>query len=189
MTFIIIVIYINRWCCSFSNGFNSCSLLFVQVCQWFYVLCCRWWPPPQEKLSPRRITINIQRDSFRVQRVFRDFPFLPCVVLWCLLSAVHGGMVFSEIAQHVRDLSIATWQTRWNSTTKALTTEEFFLIIKDRLNTKIKLTRNFTEIIAARGKTKAHLHRFKITESQECPCNGGNRTLDNLIYDCNILWS
>jgi len=55
------------------------------------------------------------------------------------------------------------------------------------LNTKIKITPNFTAIITAHGKTKAYLHRFKITKSPECPCDGGNQTVDHLIYDCPIL--
>jgi len=62
----------------------------------------------------------------------------------------------SEIAQHVRDQSIAKWQTQWNRTTKALTTKEFFPIITGRLNTKIKLIPNITAIITAHGKTKAY---------------------------------
>jgi hypothetical protein len=34
---------------------------------------------------------------------------------------------------------------------------------------------------------QAHLHRFKIIESPECPCDGGNQTVDHLIYDCTKL--
>ena len=63
----------------------------------------------------------------------------------------------------------------------------YFPIIKDRLINKIKLTPNVTAIVTAHGKTKTYLHRFKITESPECPCDGGNQTVDHLIYDCNIL--
>ena len=48
----------------------------------------------------------------------------------------------SEIAQQVREQSIAKWQIQWDRTTKELTTKEFFPIIKDRLTTKIKLTPN-----------------------------------------------
>jgi len=92
-----------------------------------------------------------------------------------------------EIAKHVTDQSTAKWQTEWNRNAKALITKEFFLIMKDRLNTKIKLTQNFNAIITAHGKTKAHLQRFKITESPECPCDGGNQTVVHLIYDCPIL--
>jgi hypothetical protein len=39
-------------------------------------------------------------------------------------------------------------------------------------------------IVTAHGKTKAYLHRFKIIESPECPCDGGNHTVDHILYDC-----
>jgi hypothetical protein len=87
----------------------------------------------------------------------------------------------------VRDQSIAKWQIQWNRTAKGSTTKQFFQTIKDRLTTKIKLTPNFTTIVTAHGKTKAYLHRFKIIESPECPCDGGNQTVDHLIYDCTKL--
>jgi hypothetical protein len=60
-------------------------------------------------------------------------------------------------------------------------------IIKDRLITKIKLTPNFTAIATAHFKTKAHLHRFRIIVSPECPCGSGNQTVDHLLYDCTKL--
>ena len=55
------------------------------------------------------------------------------------------------------------------------------------LHTNIKLTPNFTALVTAHGKTKAYLHHFKIIESPECPCDGGNQTVDHLIYECNKL--
>ena len=86
-------------------------------------------------------------------------------------AAINDGISFnriskSEIVQQVRDQSIAKWQIQWDRTTKGPTTKQFFPIIKDRLIIKIKLTPNFKAIITAHGKTKAYLHRFKITESQ-----------------------
>ena len=42
-------------------------------------------------------------------------------------------------------------------------------------------------LVTAHGKTKAYLHRFKIIESPECPCDDGNQTVDHLIYECNKL--
>jgi hypothetical protein len=84
----------------------------------------------------------------------------------------------------VRDQSIAEWQNQWDRTTKGLATKEFFPIIKDRLTPKIKLTPNFTATVTAHGKTNAYLHRFKIIESQECPCDGGNQTVDHVLYGC-----
>jgi hypothetical protein len=93
----------------------------------------------------------------------------------------------SEIFQQVRDQSIAKWQTQWDRTTKGSTTKYFFPIIKERLITKFKLTTNFTTTVTAHGKTKAYLHSFKIIESPECPCGGGNQTVDHLLYDCTKL--
>jgi hypothetical protein len=76
---------------------------------------------------------------------------------------------------------------QWDHTTKGLATKQFFPIIKDGLTNKIKLTPNFTAIITAHGKTKAYLRRFKIIESPEYPCNGGEQTVEHLLYDCSIL--
>jgi hypothetical protein len=83
----------------------------------------------------------------------------------------------------VRDQSVANWQNQWDRTTKGLAMKQFFPIINDRLTTKIKLTPNFTATVIAHGKTKAYLHRFKIIESPECPCDGGNQTVDHILYE------
>ena len=61
---------------------------------------------------------------------------------------------------------------QWDSITKARTTKEFFPTIKDRLETKITLTTNFTAFVTAHGKNKSYLQRFKIIESPDCPCGG-----------------
>ena len=92
-----------------------------------------------------------------------------------------------EIVQQLRKTSLRKWQTQWDSTTKALTTKEFFPNIKDRLKTKITLTPNFTALVTSHGKTKSYLHRFKIIESPDCPCRGGSQTVDHLLFDCTIL--
>ena len=62
---------------------------------------------------------------------------------------------------------------QWESTMEALTTKEFFPNIKDRLDTKITLTPNFTAFVTSHGKTKSYLHRFKIVESPDCPLRWG----------------
>jgi hypothetical protein len=93
----------------------------------------------------------------------------------------------NEIVLQVRDQSIAKWQNQWDRTTKGLAIKQFFPIIKDRLTNKIKLTPNFMAVVIAHGKTKAYLHCSKIIESPECPCDGGNQTVDHLLYDCTRL--
>jgi len=64
------------------------------------------------------------------------------------------------------------WQMQWDSTTKARTTKEFFPTLKDRLDTKITLTPNFTAFVTAHGKIKSYLHRFKIIVPR-LPLRGG----------------
>jgi hypothetical protein len=67
---------------------------------------------------------------------------------------------------------------------KRFNNERFFSNIKDRLNTNIRLTPNFTAIVTVHGKTKAYLQRFNLIQSPECPCETGDQTIDHLIYDC-----
>jgi len=93
----------------------------------------------------------------------------------------------SEIEHQEREKSIGKWQQQWDHATKELATKEFFPNIKDRLKTKINLTRNFTAMITAHGKTRSYLHRFKIIASPECHCANGNQTEDHLLYQCGKL--
>ena len=93
----------------------------------------------------------------------------------------------NERVHQVRDQSIAKRQNQWDRTTKGLTTKQFLPIVKDRLTNKITLAPNFTAVVTAHGKTKAYLHRFKIIESPDCPCGGGNQTVNHLLYDCTKL--
>jgi len=93
----------------------------------------------------------------------------------------------NEVVQQLRDQSIAKWQNQWDHITKGQATKQIFPVIKDRPTNKIKLTPNFTTTVTAHGKTKAYLHRFKIIESPECPCNNGNQTVEHLLYECTKL--
>lgn len=101
--------------------------------------------------------------------------------------ASYSKIPLCEIAHQLREKSLKQWQTQWDRTTKASITKEFFPSVKDRLDTKIKLTPHFTVFVTSHGRTKSYLHRFKIIESPDCPCGGGSQTIDHLIYDCSIL--
>jgi hypothetical protein len=87
----------------------------------------------------------------------------------------------SETEHQEREKSIEKWQQQWDNTTKGLVTKEFFPNIKDRLKMKINLTPNFTAMVTGHGKTRSYLHRFKITESPECPCVNGHQTSNKRI--------
>jgi hypothetical protein len=49
---------------------------------------------------------------------------------------------------------------------------------------KFNLSPNFTVMVTAHGKTKSHLHRFKIIQSPECSWANGDQTVDHLLFDC-----
>ena len=95
----------------------------------------------------------------------------------------------SEIEHQERQKSTEKWQQQWDHTTKGLATKRFSPNIKDRMKTKINLTPKFTAVTTAHGKTRSYLHRFKITQSPECPCANGNQTVDHLLYQCSKLHS
>ena len=92
-----------------------------------------------------------------------------------------------EMEQQQRERSLKKWQMGWDITTKAATKKEFFPNIKIRLSTKITPTPNFTALVTSHGNIKAYLHRFKIIESPDCPCGGGNQTVDHIIFECSFL--
>jgi hypothetical protein len=60
----------------------------------------------------------------------------------------------NEIAQQVRDQSIAKWQIQRDNTTKGSATKQFFPIIKDRLTTKIKLTQTSQQYLQLMAKPR-----------------------------------
>jgi len=42
-------------------------------------------------------------------------------------------------------------------------------------------------MVTGHGKTKAYLHRFKLTEHATCVCNMGDQTTKHLINQCTLL--
>ena len=42
-------------------------------------------------------------------------------------------------------------------------------------------------MLAGHGKTRAYLHCFKIRDDAHCVCQQVEQTIDQLLYDCNLL--
>jgi hypothetical protein len=63
----------------------------------------------------------------------------------------------------------------------------FFPTVEHRLKIRIPITPEFTAIVSGHGKTKAYLHRFKLTGNPMCPCNEGEQSVEHLIHVCSIL--
>ena len=73
------------------------------------------------------------------------------------------------------------WGNEWKETTEGTVTKMFFPNIKDRLQTELKMTPNFTATVTDHGKTKSYLHRFKIINDPMCHLNAGEQTVDHII--------
>jgi hypothetical protein len=59
--------------------------------------------------------------------------------------------------------------------------------VEQRLNTNLPISPAFTAIISGHRKTKSYLQRFGITDSQKCPCKGGDQTAEHIVHHCKIL--
>jgi hypothetical protein len=51
----------------------------------------------------------------------------------------------------------------------------------------LKLNPKVTTIMTGHGNIRCYLHRLKLIESPECPCNLGIQTVDHLIFQCKRL--
>jgi hypothetical protein len=76
----------------------------------------------------------------------------------------------------------ATSVAKWGQITKA-----YFPVVALRLNMKINLTRNFTTVVTGHGNIKSYLYRFKISDTPKCSCGYMAKTVDHLLFECELL--
>jgi hypothetical protein len=70
---------------------------------------------------------------------------------------------------------------------KGVITREYFSVVADRLKMKINITPNLTTMVTGHGNVRSYLNRFKIIETPVCPCNTTDRTIDHLLFECELL--
>jgi len=93
----------------------------------------------------------------------------------------------SVIKRDLENTSVETWQREWGTTTKGRITKDYFPKVAERLHTKIHLTQNFTTMVTGHGNIKSYLHRFKIIDVPNCPCENDNQTTEHILLECAIL--
>jgi len=76
-------------------------------------------------------------------------------------------------------------QSEWDQTAKGKFTNDYLPRAAEKLNMKINLTQNFT-LLRGMG-TKAYLHRFKIIETPSCLCGYKDQSIDQLVFQFEIL--
>ena len=100
---------------------------------------------------------------------------------------VYDRIPLSIIASSVREEGLKKWQAQWGRAVKGAICRSFFPNVEQRLRLRIPITPKFTAIVNGHGKTRAYLNRFKLIDDPMCPCNGGEQSLEHLIYVCSIL--
>jgi len=63
----------------------------------------------------------------------------------------------------------------------------FLSFVVTRGKMKINISQNFTTMVTGHGNIRSYLHRFKISETQICPCGTTDQTIDHLLFQCELL--
>jgi len=93
----------------------------------------------------------------------------------------------SVVKRELENRSADKWQRDWNRSTKGKITKDYFPIVAERMKIKITTIHNFTTMVTGHGNIKAHLYRFKISETPTCPCGDTDQTTEHLLYECELL--
>jgi hypothetical protein len=89
------------------------------------------------------------------------------------LKVVYNRIPITTVATELKKEGLAKWQRQWESTDKGMLCRSFSTTVEQRIKLKIPMTSEFTAIVSGHGKTKSHLHRFKLIDNPMCPCSGG----------------
>ena len=63
----------------------------------------------------------------------------------------------------------------------------FFSKIADILKLKINVNPKFSTMVTGHGNIKAYLYRFKIKDSPMCSCKRGEKTIDHILFNCELV--
>jgi hypothetical protein len=93
-------------------------------------------------------------------------------------NIVYDRIPTTTVATDIKMKGLIKWQRQWDGTEKGALCRSFFPRVERRLKLKIPITPEFTAIVTGHGKTKSHLHRFKLANNPSCPCNEGRSHLN-----------
>jgi len=104
-----------------------------------------------------------------------------------------GELVYDKIPTETiitegKENEITNWQEQWTSSTKGAVSKLFFPYIKERMQTMIPISAEFTAMVTGHGLTRSYLHRFKIIPNSTCPCGlKDEQTINHIILNCTQL--
>jgi len=101
-----------------------------------------------------------------------------------------GAFVYDKIPKQTlitegKEKEITNLQEQWTNSTKGAVSKLFFPHIKERMETTIPLSVEFTAMVTGHGLTRWYLHRFKSIPNSTCPCGlNEEQTTKHLILNC-----
>ena len=87
----------------------------------------------------------------------------------------------------LNEQSVKQWQNEWKRSSKGVTTKSFFPKIADGLKLRINATPKFTTTVTGHGNIKTYLYKYKIIEGTMCSCDEDEQSVDNILYECELL--
>jgi len=104
-----------------------------------------------------------------------------------------GVLVYDKIPKQTlitegKEKEITKWQEQWTSSTKGAVSKLFFPHIKERMETTLSISAEFTAMVTGHRLTRSYLHRFKIIPNSTCPCGlNEEQTTKHIILSCTQL--
>jgi hypothetical protein len=103
------------------------------------------------------------------------------------ISECYQNVPKSVVLSELGAISVKKWQKEWDQTTNGAITREFFPVVTKRLQMNINITQNFTTVITGHGNIRSYSHRFKISDTPDCPCGTADQTTDHFLFECELL--
>ena len=90
----------------------------------------------------------------------------------------------ATIKKRIRDETIKTWQSEWDTSEREGVTRTFFRNISKRKQlVNPGISHNTAQNLIGHGRIKSTLHRLKLSESDQCRCDQLD-TVEHIVYHC-----
>ena len=84
--------------------------------------------------------------------------------------------------------TVSAWNFEYLASSKALRTKRFFLTIFQRLKCKTFFTDSkLSQIMTGHSKFKSYLCKFKLTDSDICPCGQDAETVEQVLFHYKLI--
>ena len=93
----------------------------------------------------------------------------------------------SAVMCELNKQSITQWKMNGTEQLKLRLQNHSSPNITDRLKMRINVTPNYTTLITGHGIIKTYLYKYKILDTTMCSCEGGDLTVDHILFNCKIL--